>query len=51
MNRTVVQRILDGIAAMPAIVIDVCSDLLSANRIGYALHSPVFDDDPTRPVR
>jgi hypothetical protein len=27
-NRTVVQRILDGIAAMPAIVIDVCSDLL-----------------------
>ena len=25
-------------------------DLLSANRLGYALYSPVFDDDPARPV-
>ena len=46
----VVQRILDGITAMPAIVMNVRLDLLSANRLGYALYSPVYDDDPARPV-
>jgi transcriptional regulator with XRE-family HTH domain len=48
--RPVVQRILDGITAMPAIVMNVRLDLLSANRLGYALYSPVYDDDPARPV-
>jgi hypothetical protein len=48
--RPVIQRILDGITAMPAIVMNVRLDLLSANRLGYALYSPVYDDDPARPV-
>ena len=48
--RPVVQRILDGITAMPAIVMNGRLDLLSANRLGYALYSPVYDDDPARPV-
>ena len=48
--RPVVQRILDGITAMPAIVMNVRLDLLSANRLGYALYSPVYDDGPARPV-
>jgi transcriptional regulator with XRE-family HTH domain len=49
--RPVVQRILDGITAMPAIVMNVRLDLLSANRLGYALYSPVYDDDdPARPI-
>jgi transcriptional regulator with XRE-family HTH domain len=48
--RPVVQRILDGITAMPAIVMNGRLDLLSANRLGYALYSPVYDDNPARPV-
>ena len=48
--RPVVQRILDGITAMPAIIMNGRLDLLSANRLGYALYSPVYDDDPARPV-
>ncbi len=48
--RPVVQRILDGITTMPAIVMNVRLDLLSANRLGYALYSPVYDDDAARPV-
>jgi MmyB-like transcription regulator ligand binding domain len=45
-----VQRILDGITAMPAIIMNVRLDLLSASRLGYALYSPVYDDHPARPV-
>lgn len=48
--RPVVQRILDGITAMPAIIMNGRLDLLSANRLGYALYSPVYDDDQARPV-
>lgn len=48
--RPVVQRILDGITAMPAIAMNVRLDLLSANRLGYALYSSVYEDDPARPV-
>jgi len=35
---------------MPAIVRNGRLDLLSANRLGYALYSPVYEDDPARPV-
>jgi transcriptional regulator with XRE-family HTH domain len=48
--RPVVQRILDGITEMPAIVMNGRLDLLSANRLGYALYSSVYEDDPARPV-
>jgi hypothetical protein len=47
--RPVVQRILDGIAAMPAIVLNGRLDLLAANRLAMALYSPAYDD-PYRPV-
>jgi transcriptional regulator with XRE-family HTH domain len=47
--RPVVQRILDGMTAMPAIVLNGRLDLLAANRLGVALYSPVYAD-PTRPV-
>ena len=48
--RPVVQRILDGITTMPAIVMNARLDLLSANRLGYALYSPVYEGDQSRPV-
>ena len=35
---------------MPAIVMNGRLVLLSANRLGYALYSPVYEDDPARPV-
>jgi transcriptional regulator with XRE-family HTH domain len=47
--RPVVQRILDGMTALPAIVLNGRLDLLAANRLGSALYSPVYAD-PTRPV-
>ena len=47
--RPVVQRILDGMTALPAIVLNGRLDLLAANRLGYALYSPVYAD-PSRPV-
>jgi transcriptional regulator with XRE-family HTH domain len=47
--RPVVQRILDGMTALPAIVLNGRLDLLAANRLGVALYSPVYDD-PSRPV-
>ena len=46
--RPVVQRILDGMAALPAIVLNGRLDLLSANRLGVALYSPVYADPPDR---
>ena len=47
--RPVVQRILDGMTAMPAIVLNGRLDLLAANRLGVALYSTAYAD-PTRPV-
>jgi transcriptional regulator with XRE-family HTH domain len=47
--RPVVQRIIDGMTALPAIVLNGRLDLLAANRLGVALYSPVYDD-PSRPV-
>jgi transcriptional regulator with XRE-family HTH domain len=47
--RPVVQRILDGMTALPAIVLNGRLDLLAANRLGVALYSPVYHD-PSRPV-
>ena len=45
----VVQRILDGMTALPAIVLNGRLDLLATNRLGRALYSPVYAD-PSRPV-
>ena len=47
--RPVVQRILDGLTALPAIVLNGRLDLLAANRLGVALYSLAYDD-PSRPV-
>ncbi|MDH6293067.1 helix-turn-helix transcriptional regulator [Rhodococcus opacus] len=47
--RSSVQRILDGMTALPAIVMNARLDLLSANRLGYALYVPAYAD-PVRPV-
>jgi transcriptional regulator with XRE-family HTH domain len=47
--RPVVQRILDGMTAMPAIVLNGRLDLLAANRLGVALYSPAYAE-PSRPV-
>ena len=43
------QRILDGMPTLPAIVLNGRLDLLAANRLGVALYSPVYAD-PSRPV-
>jgi hypothetical protein len=37
-----VQRILDGLTQMPAIVHNGRLDILSANMLGYALFSPIY---------
>lgn len=42
--RPTVQRIVDAMAAVPAYVRNGRLDILSANRLGYALYSPVFAD-------
>ena len=47
--RPVVQRILDGMTTMPAIVLNGRLDLLAANRLAVALYSSAYDD-PSRPV-
>jgi transcriptional regulator with XRE-family HTH domain len=47
--RPVVQRILDGMTALPAIVLNGRLDLLAANRLGRALYSPAYDGS-ARPV-
>ncbi|WP_319457829.1 MULTISPECIES: helix-turn-helix transcriptional regulator [unclassified Mycobacterium] len=47
--RPVVQRILDGMTALPAIVLNARLDLLGANRLAVALYSLAYDD-PSRPV-
>ena len=47
--RPAVQRIVDAMAAMPAMVRNRRLDILYANRLGQALYSSVFDD-PIRPA-
>lgn len=47
--RPSVQRILDAMTDAPAFVRNGRLDILAANRLGYALYSPVFDD-PVRPA-
>ena len=47
--RPSVQRILDGMADVPAIVLNGRLDLLATSRLGAALYSPVYAD-PDRPV-
>lgn len=47
--RPSVQRILDAMTEVPAYVRNVRLDILSANRLGYALYSEVFTD-PVRPA-
>jgi len=44
-----VQRVLDGMTALPAIVLNGRLDLLAANPLGCALYSPAYAH-PTRPV-
>ena len=46
--RPSVQRILDAMTEVPAYVRNARLDILSANRLGYALYSEVFTD-PVRP--
>jgi transcriptional regulator with XRE-family HTH domain len=47
--RPTVQRILDAMTELPAYVRNGRLDILSANRLGYALYSEVFTD-PLRPA-
>ena len=47
--RPSVQRIVDGMTAVPAVVVNGRLDILSANQLGYALFSPVYSDS-SRPV-
>jgi transcriptional regulator with XRE-family HTH domain len=47
--RPSVQRILDAMTDVPAYVRNGRLDILAANRLGYALYSPVFDV-PARPA-
>jgi transcriptional regulator with XRE-family HTH domain len=47
--RPSVQRILDAMSEVPAYVRNARLDILSANRLGYALYSELFTD-PVRPA-
>ena len=47
--RPSIQRILDAMTDVPAYIRNARLDLLSANRLGYALYSEVFTD-PARPA-
>jgi transcriptional regulator with XRE-family HTH domain len=47
--RPSVQRILDAMTEVPAYVRNARLDILSANRLGYALYSELFTD-PVRPA-
>lgn len=44
-----VQRLLDAITGAPAWVRNGRADFLAANRLGFALYAPIFDD-PVRPA-
>jgi transcriptional regulator with XRE-family HTH domain len=47
--RPSVQRILDAMTEVPAYIRNARLDILSANRLGYALYSELFTD-PVRPA-
>jgi transcriptional regulator with XRE-family HTH domain len=47
--RPVVQRILDSLVGVPAVVRNERLDVLAANQLGEAFYAPLFDD-PVRPV-
>jgi transcriptional regulator with XRE-family HTH domain len=47
--RPSVQRVLDSMIAAPAWVRNGRSDFLAANRLGFALYAPIFED-PVRPA-
>ncbi|MBT8160611.1 MULTISPECIES: helix-turn-helix transcriptional regulator [Arthrobacter] len=47
--RPSVQFMLDGITTIPAFIRNGRMDLLAANRLGYALYSPMYTD-PVRPA-
>jgi transcriptional regulator with XRE-family HTH domain len=47
--RRTVQRILDAMGDVPAYLRNGRLDILSANRLGYALYSPVFTDTTGMP--
>ncbi len=47
--RPTVQRILDAMAEVPAYLRNGRLDIISANRLGYALYSPVFTDTAGSP--
>ena len=47
--RPSVQRVLAGMTEVPAIVRNGRLDILAASRLGYALHSPAYED-PARPA-
>jgi len=47
--RPAVQRILDAMTDAPAFIRNARLDVLAANRLGFALYAPVFDD-PVRPA-
>ncbi|MFI6832959.1 helix-turn-helix domain-containing protein [Kribbella sp. NPDC050241] len=49
--RPAVQRILDGMAATPALVRNGRLDILAANALGRALFAPIFDSAVTAPGR
>jgi transcriptional regulator with XRE-family HTH domain len=47
--RPVVQRLLDSLVGVPAVVTNERLDVIAANALGEAFFSPLFDD-PVRPV-
>jgi transcriptional regulator with XRE-family HTH domain len=47
--RPVVQQILDSMTGTPAFVLNERLDILSANQLGYALYSPMYEG-PDRPA-
>jgi transcriptional regulator with XRE-family HTH domain len=44
-----IQRVLDGMAGVPAIIRNGRMDLLAANLLGRALYSPAYDAEPETP--
>lgn len=44
-----IQRVLDGMTDVPAIVRNGRMDLLACSTLGRALYSPAYDDEPVRP--
>jgi transcriptional regulator with XRE-family HTH domain len=47
--RPTVQRVLDSMVGTPALVLNARLDIVTANKLGFALFSPIYAD-PTRPA-